>query len=210
MRGRNSRYSETAVDGGGRSSKRMHWRRRKRYNAHPGLRWLSTLLIVVGIALPAAGWASGHDPEGAQVIGHVQFEGKLLGDMVLTTGAGRRYLYVQHSDKEVSIVDVTDAPQPIVLKNTLWLEGAKVGDVTFFGDYAIGELQPTVCNRPVPEKGLAQNRSHSDNSLLLCSFNHVKQAILHEGLLYVLSDTGLWIVKPVSGNTGLLGKMIAA
>jgi hypothetical protein len=163
-------------------------------------------VIVVGIALPPAAWANSHDPESAQVIGHVQFEGKALGDMVLTTAAGRRYVYVQHSDKEVSILDVTDASQPIVLKNTLWLEGAKVGEVTFFGDYNIGQLQPTVCGRPVPEKGLAQDQSHSDNGLL-CSFNQVKRAILHEGLLYVLSDIGLWIVKPLSGNSGLLGKM---
>ena len=152
---------------------------------HSGIcRLLTLFLIAFGIALPATAAARDHDV--AKVIGRVQFEGKALVDMVLTTGAGRRYLYVQHSDKEVSILDVTDPSRPVVLKNTLWLEGAKVGEVTFFGDYTIGQVLPTHCSRPVPHERRAQGS---------CGFNDVKRAIFDKGLLYVLSDTGLSIIN---------------
>jgi len=116
--------------------------------------------------------------------------------MVLTMGASGRYLYVQHSDKEVSVVDVTDPSRPVVLKNTFWLEGAKVGDVTFFGDYGVGQVLPSVCSRPVPQGRLPQHPSHPDAEVSLCGFNHLKRTIRYEGLLYILSDTGLWMVKP--------------
>jgi hypothetical protein len=60
---------------------------------HSGIcRLLTLFLIAFGIALPATAAAGDHDI--AKVIGRVQFEGKALVDMVLTTGAGRRYLYV--------------------------------------------------------------------------------------------------------------------
>src|SRR5260370_30450356 len=48
-------------------------------------------------------------------------------DMALTTGSGRRYLYVLHSkDRGVSILDVADPSQPAVLETTFWPEGAPV------------------------------------------------------------------------------------
>jgi hypothetical protein len=47
--------------------------------------------------------------------------------MALTTGSGRRYLYVLHSkDRGVSILDVADPSQPAVLETTFWPEGAPV------------------------------------------------------------------------------------
>jgi hypothetical protein len=108
---------------------------------------MTVFLIVLAISAPVAARVKKHNRTGAQVVGHIQFKDKALVDMALTTGSGRLYLYLQHSkDEGVSILDVTDPSQPTVLETTFWPEGENLGQFTFLGDYAVGEVLPCSCS----------------------------------------------------------------
>jgi hypothetical protein len=162
----------------------------------PRIDWLIALILIgVAVAVPAQMTAANRKQDGAdaRVVGHFSFDGKALVDMALTTGADRHYLYVQHANDEgVSIVDVTNFSQPKLLCTTFWPEGAEVGGLTFLGDYAIGEVLPIGGGPVATDAGGAR---------FVKGFMRVKRAILDQGMVYVLTDTDVWILKaPYSVN----------
>jgi len=154
---------------------------RRRYGV---IQLMALLLIAVAVAMPATSWSKKHDEADARLVGHLRFESKILVDMVLTTGGGRRYLYVLHSqDEGVSIIDVTSPSQPKLLGTTFWPEGAELGGLTFMGDYAVGD-----------DTSVSRAHSRLSEAKVVTSLAHVKRAIFNEGLVYVLTDTEVWIV----------------
>ena len=162
-------------------------------------RWITLFLIGVAIATPATATSKKHCGASSKLIGQYQFEGEALVDMALTTGSGRRYLYVQHAqDEGVSLLDVSDPTQPKLLGTTFWPEGAELGGLTFLGDYAIGKMLPMKDNPATGrekigflcEGGDFQTGRESPMGCL-----RVKRAILDEGVLFILTDSGLCIVE---------------
>jgi len=155
----------------------------------PMIDWPITLILIgVAVAVPAQVTAANRkqDGAGARIVSHFSFDGKAPVDMALTTGADRYYLYVQHANDEgVSIVDVTNSSQPKLLCTTFWPEGAEVGGLTFLGDYAIGEVLPI--DGPVA--------TDAGGARFVKGFMRVKRAILDQGMVYVLTDTDVWILK---------------
>ena len=152
-------------------------------------RLITFLLVGVAVALPAELTAANKKQHGAdaRVVGHIPFDGTTLVDMALTTGANRQYLYVQHaSDGGVSIADVTNFSQPKLVCTTFWPEGVNVGGLTFLGDYVIGEVLPIDTGTAATDTG---------GTRFVKGFTRVKRAILNEGLVYVLTDTGVWILR---------------
>src|SRR5215472_4517997 len=148
------------------------------------IRLMALLLIAVALAMPTTLWSKKHNEADAKLVGHLGFEGEILVDMALTEGGGRRYLYVLHSHNEgVSIVDVTSPSQPKLLGTTFWPEGAELGGLTFMGDYAVGD-----------DTSVSRAHSRLSEAKVVTSLAHVKRAIFNEGLVYVLTDTEVWIV----------------
>ena len=117
--------------------------------------------------------------------------------MALTTAADRRYLYVQHSNDEgITLFDVTNPTRPKLLGTTFWLEGEKVGDLTLLGDYAVGTMLPV--DDGSPETDLALRARLFIGAPSQTRFKHLKRAIFDEGFVYVLTDTGVWIIAASS------------
>jgi hypothetical protein len=155
-------------------------------------------LLAVAIALPVAAKSNKRGEAGVKVVSHFRFEGRTAVDLALTAGSGRRYLYVRHpQDGGVSILDVTNLSHPKLLSTTFWPEGAELGTVTFMGDYAIGKVLAINDNAVVGD-GPALRTGFLSRKLQPKGFGPVKRAIFDGGVVFLLTDTGVWIVESPS------------
>jgi hypothetical protein len=76
----------------------------------------------------------------------------------------------------------------------------KARQFTFLGDCAVAEVLSSNCGPRPTEGRVALHRSRLDEPWARLGFTCVKRAIVVEGgLLYVLSENGLWIVGTSSG-----------
>jgi hypothetical protein len=118
--------------------------------------------------------------------------------MALTTGSGRRYLYVLHSkDRGVGILVVYRLLPAGALRRC---SGLKARPFTFLGDYAVAEVLSSSCGPRPTEGRVALHGLRLDEPWACLGFTCVKRAmVVEEGLVYVLSENGLWMVGTSSG-----------
>lgn len=155
-----------------------------------------TLVSVIG-AIPAVARSKPHDGTPSQIVGHLTFDGKTPIDIALdTTPSGKRYPYVQNSkDQGVSVIDVSEPAHPKSLETITWPGEAQLSQLDFLGDVALGDASDVAS--PADGKDfVVYDLSNPTQPRVAQRFSGVKRTIIdRDGFVYLLNDTGLWILS---------------
>ena len=101
----------------------------------------------------------------------------------------------------VSIVEVTNPSQPKLLAKVFWPDGAQLGQLTFLGDYAIGNVLPSSDGTAAGKGIVVWSLLHDSSPSPVLGFMCVTRAVVDQSYVYVLNDAGLWIVAAPKGET---------
>jgi len=164
---------------------------------------LTAILVAV---VPSA--SAGHhstkvsDPP-ATVIAHIALPGAPANQMLLQERNGKEYLYlVRNSRTGFTVVDVTRASQPNLIKRVAWPDGASAGELQLVsGTLGIAEgsnsRSAAAHAEPASQTVELLDLSNPANPQTVQKFSGVTSVLTDPGrdLIYITNADGLWVVK---------------
>jgi hypothetical protein len=139
----------------------------------------------------------------AAVIAHIALPGAPANQMLLQENNGKQYLYlVRNSRKGFTVVDVTKASRPNLLKRVAWPDGATAGRLQLVSNtlgLAEGSNAGSVAApaEAAPETIELLDLSDPTNPRTVQSFSGVTSILTDEGrrLIFITNADGLWVLR---------------
>ncbi len=139
-------------------------------------------------------WAGDNDSQVPFVVSQVAITRADASSLVVWEHAGRTEVLVEHQDGSVDSVDVTKPYLPKLRERISW-PAVRPGSMTFVGPLAIGVSCDTCSNAAEADPDLVLLDSSSDTTRVAIRFDHIRDQKLNGDFLYVLTSTGLSIVR---------------
>jgi hypothetical protein len=158
---------------------------------------LGAVAVILALATGAVAKKPDKPAQSASVIAHVPLEGAVASQMYLQAQGDKRYLYIdQGTDQGYTVVDITKAAQPNILKR------ATSGKVQVVGpDLALAEApdqSKTVARSHVPTESVTVlDTSDPANPKTIQTFQGVTSVLQDNGrgLIFLTNNEGLWILQ---------------
>ena len=156
----------------------------------------SLLAVLFAVLLTcASAFAGDNDSQVPFVVSQVAITRADAASLVVWEHAGRTEVLVEHQDGSVDSVDVTKPYSPKLRERISWPAAVRPGSVTFVGPLAIGVSCDACSNAAEADRDLVLLDSSSDTPRVAIRFDHLRDRKLNGDFLYVLTSTGVTIVR---------------
>lgn len=165
-------------------------------------RYLLTLLASVTIL---ATLASGKDKkpkadpkDEIEVLGHIAVADGPVNRFISTTHYSSFYLYAEHQDGKLTLIDVTNANQPAVLAEAATAPGGTAGSLSAVaGTAALVSSEPAAASSATPQTMKIMDLSDPKNPKIAREFTGVTAVAKDagRGLIFLANSEGIWILR---------------
>ncbi len=133
-----------------------------------------------------------------EVVGHISVPAGPVTSFVVTQHNGRNYLYASHeSGKDITLIDITNAAQPLVLSDVSYAGGGSTSLFAASGTAALTTEGPSSSSAsPAPQTVRIMDLSDPQHPAVAREFTGVT-AITRDGqrgLIFVANGEGIWIL----------------
>ena len=158
---------------------------------------LGAVAVILALATGALAKKPNKPAQPANVIAHLPLEGAVASQMYLQVQGDKRYLYIdQGTDQGYTVVDITKAAQPNILKHVTSGKLQVVGS-----DVALAEApeqSKTVARSHTPTESVTVlDTSDPANPKAIQTFQGVTSVLQDNGrgLIFLTNNDGLWILQ---------------
>jgi len=133
-----------------------------------------------------------------EVLGHVAIADGPVSRFISTTHYSSLYLYAEHPDGKLTLIDVTNANQPAVLAEAASAPGGTSGSLSAVaGTAALVSSEPAATSSATPQTMKIMDLSDPKNPKIAREFTRVTAVAKDagRGLIFLANNEGIWILR---------------